>query len=73
MKGEGGDVGLTENLSALKQRMVCGPETARLIGEFESSMETTQKTAYLGHLEQHNHTQKAFLRDVKSLIDVLEE
>ena len=32
VKGDGGAVGLTENPSALKRWMICGPEMARLIG-----------------------------------------
>ena len=73
IKGDGGAVGLTENPAALRHWMVCGPEMARLIGEFESSKETCQKTANLGHHEQTEHAQKAFLRDVKSLTDVIDE
>lgn len=73
VKGDGGAVGLTENPAALRRWMVCGPEMARLIGEFESLVETSQKTTNLGHHEQTKSTQKAFLRDVKSLTDVIEE
>ncbi len=32
VKGDGGAVGLTENLAALRRWMVSGPEMARLIG-----------------------------------------
>lgn len=72
MKGEGGPVGLTENPSALRQWMVCGQETAWIVEEFESSMDTKQK-ANVGHHEQNVHTQQAFYRDVKSLIDATED
>ena len=34
VKGDGGAVGLTENPSALKRWMLCGPEMARLISQF---------------------------------------
>ena len=72
VKGEGGAVGLTENPSALRRWMVCSPEMARIIGEFESSMDTNQK-ANLWHHEHNTHTQQAFYRDVKSLTDVIED
>ena len=52
VKGDGGAVGLTEKPAALRRSMVCGPQMARLIGEFESIVETSQKTANLGHHEQ---------------------
>ena len=44
-----------------------------IIGEFESLVEKSQKTSNLGHHEQTKHTQKAFLRDVKALTDLIEE
>ena len=34
VKGDGGAVGLTENLAALRRWMVSGPEMARFIEEF---------------------------------------
>ena len=49
------------------------PEMARVIGEFESLVETSWKTENLGQHEQTKHTQKAFLRDFQSLRDVIEE
>ena len=39
VKDDGGAVGLTENPAALRRWMVSGPEMARVIGEFEVSME----------------------------------
>ena len=65
VKGDGGAVGLTEKPAALRRSMVCGPQMARLIGEFESLVEASQTTENLGHHEQTKHTQKAFLSDVK--------
>jgi hypothetical protein len=73
IKGDGGAVGLTENPSALRRWMVCGPEMARLIGEFESSMEGNQKTSNLLHHEQTPQAQRDFLKDVKSLTNVIDE
>ena len=43
VKGEGGAVGSTENLSALRRWMVSGLEIARIINEFEASMVTLNK------------------------------
>ena len=36
VKGKGGVIGLTENPTALRRYMICGPELARCISEFES-------------------------------------
>ena len=49
VKGDDGAVGLTEKPAALRRWMVCGPEMDGLIGEFESLVDTSQKTANLGH------------------------
>lgn len=38
VKGDSGAVCPTENPSALRQRMISGPEMARLVSEFEASM-----------------------------------
>ena len=73
VKEDGGAVGLKEKPAALRRWVVCGQEMARLIGEFESLVEKSQKTSNLGHHEQTKHTQKAFLRYVKSLTDLIEE
>ena len=35
LKGDGGIIGLTENMDGLRQFMVMAPEFARLISEFE--------------------------------------
>lgn len=45
---------------------------ARIIGEFESRMDTKQK-ANSWHHEQNIHTQQAFNRYVKSLTNVTED
>ena len=39
MKDDGGIVDLTENLAALRRRMVSGPEMATVIGKLEASIE----------------------------------
>ena len=66
VKGDGGAVGLTENPAALRCWMVSGPEMALVIGEFEGSICKMQGTDYRHH-DQKQHTQMAFVRDVKSL------
>lgn len=55
-KGGGGEVGLTENPSAVPCWIVFGPEMARVIGEFEASFEKKKKTDLL-HREQTQHAQ----------------
>ena len=72
VKDDGGAVCLTENPAALRRWMVSGPETARLIGEFEAATET-RRTHNLRHHEESKHVQLAFARDVKSLANTIEE
>lgn len=72
VKGDGGAVGLTENMAALRRWMVSGPEMARLIGEFESSTTKRQDKDWRHH-EQKKHMQMAFAQDVKALSGVMEE
>jgi len=70
VKGDGGIIGLTENESTLSQPLITAPETARLIGEFESGMNTKGTTAL--HHEQTPTKQSAFLSKVKLLCDVID-
>ena len=72
VKGDGGAIGLTENSVALHRWMVAGPEMARLIGEFQMSVEKKQN-AETCHHEQKRHIQAAFAQDVKSLVEAFEE
>lgn len=72
VKGDGGAIGLTENPAALRRWMISGPEMARLLGEFESSMEKRRDTD-LRHHEEKKHTQVAFALDVRSLSGTIEE
>ena len=67
MKGEGGVIGLAENMAAHRHWMECGSEISGLIEEFELSIEITQKTTRPGHHELTNHTEEIFLRDDKPL------
>jgi len=72
VKSDGGAVGLTENSAALHRWMVSGPEMARLVEEFQSSVEKKQNTESCHH-EQKQHKQSAFANDVKALTSVIEE
>ena len=72
VKGDGGAVGLTDNPAVLGHWMVFGPEMARVIGEFEGSIQKKKDMDYRKH-EQNRHAQKAFARDVKSLTATIEE
>ena len=73
MKGDGGAVRLTEHPAALQRWMLSGPEMARIIGEFQLSMEKRDKKADLQHHEQMRSVQVTFLTQVKSLSKVIEE
>ena len=43
VKGDVGAIGLTENSSQLMRWMVAGPEMARVIGEFEDSVQSLKQ------------------------------
>ena len=61
VKGKGGEVCLTENLSALRRWMVAGPELSRMIQEFEGGNNQTEEN---DHHEQNSGIQNAFCKDV---------
>lgn len=67
VKDDGGAVGLTESPAALQRWMVSGPEMARLINDFETSINRAQTSIDFRHHEQRAGVQKAFIRDVKAL------
>ena len=73
MKGDGGAVGLTQNPSALRRLMVSGPEMARLIEEFQASLEKPEEKPDFRHHEQCISIQMAFFNQVKALTNVIEE
>ena len=72
VKDDGGAVDLSESPAALKCWMVSGPEMARVIGEFEASTEKRKKLDPRHH-EEAKHVQKAFERDVRSLVTTIEQ
>ena len=56
---------------ALRKWMVSGPEIARLVSEFEESFRN-EPSSYLHHNESLQK-QKVFVKDVNSLLEVIEE
>ena len=68
-------MGLTENPKALLRWMVAGPETGRVIQQFENTAVNADKktsTSYKHH-EQSRGVQVAFDRDVKALVETFNE
>ncbi|VDI52492.1 Hypothetical predicted protein [Mytilus galloprovincialis] len=77
VKGEGGVIGLTENASQLLRWLVCDPEMARAVNEFELSQELIKheqsKGSDVRHHEQVESKQKAFVKQVIAFTDTIEE
>lgn len=72
VKGDGGVIGITENEAALRRWMLAGPETARLLMEYDDKHVMKKKDTERHH-EQIPSVQKTFLSQVKSVINVMEE
>lgn len=76
MKGDGGAIGLTENMAQLQRWMVSGPEVARVINEFESAQEQIKKDQSKGpdirHYEQVRSQQNTFAKHVNAFCSVAE-
>lgn len=72
VKGDGGAIGLTENEAVLKRWMVAGPEVARLLTEYEDKHSAKQEPSDRHH-EQIPSIQKKFFKNVKSVVEVMEE
>ena len=73
VKGDGGAVGLTDNPSALRRWMIAGPEIARVIEEFEGSELSGNGRVDTHHHDQTASVQKAFARDARALVTVIED
>ena len=73
VKGTGGAVGLTGDPHALRRWMVPGPEISRITTNFEGQVLRILKTVDNQHHKQHSSSQKAFVKDVESLIGVIDE
>ena len=78
VKGKGGVIGLTENPVSLQRWLLCGPELARCISEFESDVNyKNEGSGSLGSRELLHHkeclaTQKHFKQQVNSLVDTID-
>ncbi len=74
VKGDGGVIGITENESALRRCMIAGPETSRLLSQYEESASLKSKPdSPSRHHEQIPSIQKEFATDVKRLTAVVED
>ena len=73
VKGDGGAVGLTETPSAMRRWMIAGPRIARVISEFEASESSGITKVDTSHHDQTASVQRAFARDVRSLVTVIQE
>ena len=69
---DGGVVRSTVNSAALRHWMVSSHEMARVIGEFDGSIQKKQHVDYCHH-EQNKYAQTPFAKDVKSLSSTMEE
>ncbi|KAL8622037.1 hypothetical protein ACOMHN_056522 [Nucella lapillus] len=72
VKGEGGAVGLTNNINALKRWMIAGPEICRIVQDFEEQMTTTTILS-LNHHDQLPSVQTTFLKKVRALTEIFVE
>ena len=66
-------MGLTDNPSELRRRMLAGPEVARLIEEFQDEPLSWNKPPDVRHHDQSASVQRAFVKDVKSMVTVIED
>ena len=66
VKGKGGVIGLTESPTALRRWMVCGPELANCLDEFEN---TEKQTEFHLHHEEGLATQIKMKQQVQSLVE----
>ena len=73
VKDDGGAVGLTECPTALQRWMVSGPDMARVINDFEISVDSALCTSDMRHHEQRPGVQTIFLQDVTSLKATIDE
>ena len=74
VKGSGGVVGITENPTAFKRWMTAGPEQARLLKEFEKSLNQSSENEEFDWLPQHEQCvsiQETFRSHVKNLTETM--
>jgi hypothetical protein len=72
IKGDGGAVGITESPAALRRWIIGGPELSRMINEYEVQLHR-EKHQQTKHHEQVPSIQNAFLKNVKNLVNVIED
>ena len=72
VKGDGDAIGLTENEAALTRWIVAGPETARMLQEYDEKY-SKAKVDPQRHHEQTPSVQKRFASHVNIVTDVIEE
>lgn len=73
IKDDGGAIGLTENPSQLLRWMLCGPEIARVINEFEDVSITSTPPGNTKHHEQTKSVQVTFQQQVTDLKSVIQD
>ena len=74
LKGEDGALGLSQNPELLHRWMVAGPEVARSVGEFESSLKHQQKLPTATTHHEHGSANHGNCGShVQSLVDVINE
>ena len=71
VKGNGAAIGLTENEEALKRWMVAGPETARILHEYDEKHSKAKNDTGCPQ-EQILSVQNKFLDQVKAVTDVMQ-
>ena len=72
VKGDGGAIGLTENPQALHRWMTGGPQIARLVHEFEETINTATAEQFKHH-KQVPSFQAKFKTHVQSMVDTITE
>ena len=73
VKDDGGAVGLSECSAPLQRWLFSGPEMARVINDFERSVDSALCTSDMRHHELRPGVQKIFLQDVTSLKVTIDE
>ena len=78
VKGDGGAVNLMEHQRALLRWMVAGPEIARAVDDFETnclngSIVGNVDASKLKHHEDTESVKKKFAKEVKALVEVIDE
>ena len=69
IKGDGGAIGLTENSVELLRWMVCGPEAARVVEEFNTTCTSTYKND--GNIRQHHEQTPSVQADFRKKLSNL--